>query len=391
MITTNSLTNGTLPPGTWVDLPVTNQYNPTTFAFIGTVTSLVAPPNTSFVRFQLLFQGDVQKSGGSMYFDDLNLVQTSGAPFGDWHIVWSDEFNGSSINTNIWTFDLGNGPPAGWGNSELEYYTSRPENAYVSNGLLHIVARQETTNGFFYTSARMKTQGLFSRTYGRFEFRVKLPHGLGFWPALWFLGTNITSVGWPGCGEIDLMENMGSNLATVQGSLHSGSDATAIYNLPGGVVTDFHTYMLEWTTNCLNWYVDGILYETQTSWSSSIGPYPAPFDRPFFILMNLAIGGNYLGNPSMGTINANTTFPGEIQVDYVRIYDHTTPLTISIAQSDTNVILTWPTNIVCHPQAQINSDPTGLISSNWVDLPATPYPLVVTPTNASSFYRLTSP
>jgi beta-glucanase (GH16 family) len=390
LITTNSLTDGTFPPNTWVDLPVTNQYNPANFQLIGTVTSLVAPPNTSFVRYQLLFQGDVQRSTGSVYFDDLNLIQISGAPYGDWNIIWSDEFGGTSINRNIWTYDVENGPPAGWGNSELEYYTTNSQNSYVSNGLLHIVALRQATNGFSYTSARMKTQGLFSHTFGRFEFRAKLPSGIGMWPALWMLGTNIPSVGWPACGEFDITEVNGANPTLVQGSIHSGSDATQIYTLPGGTVTDFHTYLLEWTPIAINWFVDGVLYETQTSWASSLGPYPAPFDRPFFILMNLAVGGNYVGNPSISTINANTTFPSEMQVDYVRIYDHTGPLVISIAQSNSNVVLTWPTNIVCHLQSQSDSDPAGL-TTNWTDVAGTTYPLVLPPTNGSSFYRLVSP
>jgi len=121
-----------------------------------------------------------------MYFDDCTLNQTGGPSTSlAWNIVWSDEFNGTSINPRNWTFDTGNN--SGWGNSELEYYTSSTQNAYVSNGLLHIVARQQATNGFSYTSARMKTEGLYSKTYGRFEWRVKLPQGVGFWPATWML------------------------------------------------------------------------------------------------------------------------------------------------------------------------------------------------------------
>jgi len=116
----------------------------------------------------------------------------TGTAYGDWTNVWSDEFNGTNIDLSKWTFDIGNGS-GGWGNNELEYYTSRTNNAYVTNGLLHIRAQRETTNGFFYTSARMKTQGIFSKTYGWIEFRAKLPQGAGFWPALWMLGTNIVS------------------------------------------------------------------------------------------------------------------------------------------------------------------------------------------------------
>src|SRR5258707_5761779 len=135
-----------------------------------------------------------------------------------WNIVWSDEFNGTAINPNIWSFETGNNN--GWGNNELEYYTGRTQNAYVSNGVLHVVARQESLAGFNYTSARVKSQGHFAKAYGRFEFRVRLPAGLGYWPALWLLGSNIGTVGWPACGEVDVMENQGSALNKVQGTIH---------------------------------------------------------------------------------------------------------------------------------------------------------------------------
>ncbi len=249
------------------------------------------------------------------------------------NLVWSDEFDGTSIDTTKWTFDIGNGS-GGWGNQEREYYTSRTNNAYVAGGLLHIVARQESFGGFPYTSARMKTQGLYWKKYGYIEFRAKLPQGLGFWPALWMLGTNIASVGWPACGEIDVMENKGSVPTQIGVAIHySDANNNHLYNstpytLPGGgSVTNFHTYALRWATNSLSFYVDGALVQTWTSWSSSTGPYPAPYNQPFFFLMNLAVGGSYLGYPSDATINANTTFPGEMQVDYVRVYDDTPPVT----------------------------------------------------------------
>ena len=311
-----------------------------------------------------------------------------------WNIVWSDEFNGSAINPNNWAFESGNNN--GWGNSELEYYTGRPQNAYVSNGLLHIVARQESYGGFNYTSARMKTQGRFTKAYGRFEFRAKLPPGSGYWPAFWLLGSNISTVGWPACGEVDVMENKGSVLDKVQGTIHYSNASnqhlqeTGYYLLPGGdSVTNFHSYLLEWRTNAILWYVDNQLYETQTNWSSSTGAYPAPFNEPFFIVMNLAIGGAYLGNPSTNTINANTVFPGELQIDYVRVWDLTEPLEISAAQSGSTITLSWPANIVCHLQTQTNQlNAPG----SWVDLTgaASPY-RVAAPNQSAAFYRLESP
>ena len=313
LISTNTILAGAFPKNTWVDLPVTNQYDLNTYTITNRTSSLVAPSGTYFVRYQVVFQGDAAGANGSVYFDDLNLNLTSAAPYGDWNIVWSDEFNGVAIDTNTWTYDTGNGGSnPGWGNNELEYYTSRTNNAYVAGGLLHIVAQQESTNGFNYTSARMKSQGLASWKHGRFEWRASLPAGTGFWPALWFLGTNITSVGWPACGEMDVMENNGAALTNVQGSLHSGSDETAIYTFPnGGSVTNFHNYVLDWSSNAFLFYVDGHLYEMQTNWSSSLGAaYPAPFNQPCFIIMNLAVGGNYVGNPSVTTINANGGFPG---------------------------------------------------------------------------------
>jgi beta-glucanase (GH16 family) len=186
--------------------------------------------------------------------------------------------------------------------------------------------------GFPYTSARMKTQGLFSHKYGLFEFRAKLPRGLGYWPALWMMGTNITSVGWPACGEIDVMEFNGSWSNKVQGTIHysdSGNNhlsqtAFRTFPTPGDSVTNFHTYAVEWTTNLIKWIVDGTTIQTWTVWSSSTGPYPAPFNQPFFLLMNVAVGGSYLGYPGDAVINANTVFPGEMQVDYARVYQYVT-------------------------------------------------------------------
>lgn len=385
----------------WFDLAITNECyfdNPSAQILspgnvTNTVSSLVAPPGTAYIRYQVVFQQGPDDANGSMYFDDLTLNQTGGTvppppPPTQWNIVWDDEFNGTSINTNIWTFEIGNGAPSnpGWGNSELEYYTSRTNNAYVSGGLLHIVVRQESTytNGFNYTSARMKTQGLYATpTYGRYEWRASLPEGTGMWPALWMMGTNISEVGWPSCGEIDVVENNGDNPTFVQGSLHSNSGGpTAVYNLPDGEsVTNFHTYLLDWEANSISWYVDGVLYETQSG--------GATFDAPFFFLMNVAVGGNYVGNPTTETINAGTVFPQEMQVDYVRIYELTAPLQLSETQSNGQVILSWPTNIICHLQSQTNSTTGG----NWFDMPSATNPLVlpVNPNNIGVFYRLASP
>ena len=376
LITTNAITTGAFPKGRWNNLPITNQYDPGSFQITNTVSRLLAPPGTVYLRYQTVLQGDPNFANGSVYFDDLNLAQAGGAPYGNMNIVWTDEFDGTNINTNTWTYDLGAG---GWGNNEFEYYTSRTNNEYVADGLLHIVARKESFGGANYTSARMKSQGLFSSTYGRIEWRAKMPQGVGCWPALWLLGTNITSVNWPGCGEIDVMENNGSNPWFDQGSLHSGSDETAIYNfIDGSSITNFHTYTLDWMTNAILFYVDGHLYQTQTGWSSSVAGYPYPFDQPFFLLMNFAVGGNYVGNPSTADINSGTAFPAEIQVDYVRIYSLTDPFRIAVKKTGSDILLTWPTNIVCRMQAQTNSLASG-IGSSWFQIASGTNQVQVTP------------
>jgi beta-glucanase (GH16 family) len=170
----------------------------------------------------------------------------------------------------------------------------------------------------------MKSQGLFSREYGRFEFRAKVPFGQGYWPAIWLMPEHSSYGSWPACGEIDVMENRGKYPAVVQGTIHYAStdgfhlQSTEIFTFPQNEkATDFHTYLLEWNTNSISWSVDGRLYETQTNWSTVKAPYPAPFNQPFYLILNLAVGGAYGGNP-----DASTVFPGELQVDYIRVYDN---------------------------------------------------------------------
>jgi beta-glucanase (GH16 family) len=306
--------------------------------------------------------------------------------YGYWNLVWSDEFDGSSIDTSHWTFDVGNGYWSdstwiwGWGNNELEYYTSRTQNVYVANGVLHLVARNESYSGFSYTSGRVKSHGLFSKKYGRFEFRAKLPQGQGYWPALWLLPNYPVFPrgqygNWAASGEIDVMENRGSDPTTVQGTIFYGGEwpgqamSTQTYTLPSsGQTTEFHTYVLEWSTNSMRWYVDGQLFETQTSWWSSGAAYPAPFDQPFYIIMNLAVGGNYPGNP-----NVNTVFPGEVQVDYVRVYDYTTDVPAlritSIAREGSDIRVTWTTGSgLTNALQAATGDAGGNYSNNFVDI-----------------------
>jgi beta-glucanase (GH16 family) len=249
-------------------------------------------------------------------------------PASGWTLVWSDEFNGpdgSAPDPSKWTYDTGG---KGWGNNELECYTNLTQNAQVKGGNLVITAMQQlayscsdgSTNN--YTSARLKTQGLFSQAYGRFEARIKIPTGQGMWPAFWMLGNNITTVNWPTCGEIDIMENVGKEPATVHGSLHGPSttartsDASAPVSLPAGqnFASDFHLYAVEWEPGTIRFYVDTSLYATFTS-----SQWPAGstwvFDHPFFILLNVAVGGNWPGSPDNTTV-----FPQQMLVDYVRVY-----------------------------------------------------------------------
>jgi beta-glucanase (GH16 family) len=228
-----------------------------------------------------------------------------------WNLVWSDEFDSTVISTSNWTFEYGN---SGWGNNELEYYTGREENAKVANGNLMIIAKKESYGGSSYTSARMKSQGLQSFTYGKIEASIKLPSGKGLWPAFWMLGDNITFVGWPKCGEIDIMEHINNN-TSVNGTLHwdNNGHVSSGGAYSGINVGRFHTYSVEWSPQVINFFVDGSKY-----WNVSINNNinnTGAFQLPFFILLNLAVGGNWPGSP-----DNTTTFPDTMFVDYVRVY-----------------------------------------------------------------------
>ena len=228
-----------------------------------------------------------------------------------WQLVWQDEFDGTSVDTTKWVADIGGG---GWGNAELESYTAPPANARIDNGNLVIEARHDPA----YTSARLKTQGKASWTYARVEARIQIPRGQGIWPAFWMLGDNIGAVGWPWCGEIDIMENIGREPARVHGTVHgpgySGANGVGTpYDLHSGAFADdFHIYAIEWESKEIRWYVDGALY-------MSLAPGSLPgtwvFNHQFFIILNVAIGGYWPGNP-----DSTTTFPQVMRVDYVRVY-----------------------------------------------------------------------
>jgi hypothetical protein len=223
-------------------------------------------------------------------------------------LVWSDEFT-NNISPD-WVFETGNGS-GGWGNNELEYY--RRENAYVANGTLVIEARRENYGGFAYTSARMKTQGRRSWQYGRIEARIRLTPGQGIWPAFWMLGDSISSVNWPACGEIDIMEHI-NNESTVYGTIHWDTNGYAYYTGSTGVNSaNYHVYAIEWNTKSIRWYVDGIPYHEANIENNT--NRTEEFHRSFFLLLNVAVGGNWPGAPS-----SETTFPAYMYVDYVRVY-----------------------------------------------------------------------
>lgn len=271
----------------------------------------------------------------------------------EWKLVWSDEFNGSAIDTTKWDFDIDNGFytsdtrqwVSGWGNDELQHYSRAPENAFVKDGMLHIRAMKESLLSG-YTSARLKTRdrfgnSLFCKRYGRFEFRVKLPLGKGLFPAIWLLPQDDVYGTWPASGEIDIIEAEGQKSNQILSAIHYGSRWPANrfvrkdYIFPDHeIISDFHVYALEWEPGEIRWYVDGHHYSTQSFWWSSsktvnrlgvdpaaesdINPWPAPFDQSFNIIMNLAVAGRVTGDPDQTTV-----FPAEMVVDYVRVYNKT--------------------------------------------------------------------
>jgi len=239
------------------------------------------------------------------------------------NLVFEDEFDTDGvIDQTVWNFEIGDGTSQGipgWGNNELQYYTDRSENITVENGMLLITARQEAFNGANYTSARIQTKGKLQQQYGRFEARIRLPYGQGMWPAFWLLGDDSDGSIWPQIGEIDIMENRGQEPTKISGTVHgpgysAGNSIFKEYTFENTRVdTDFHVYGIEWGPDYINFYVDNDLY-------NQITPEDVPGDwvfndREFYIILNLAIGGNFVGNP-----NEETVFPQTMLVDYVRVY-----------------------------------------------------------------------
>ena len=290
-------------------------------------------------------------------------------------LVWEDNFDGTTLDLSKWAIQTGDGCDiglCGWGNNELEWY--RAENAVVADGTLSIIAKQEEFGGKRYTSARIRTLGKADWTYGRFEASIKLPQGRGMWPAFWMLSTSEPYGTWPQSGELDIMELVGHEPATVHGTLHYGNawpnnqSTGAQYELLDGIFNDdFHEFAVEWVEDEIRWYVDGYLFSKKTKLSVS----PWPFDHDFHILLNLAVGGDWPGQPS-----GSGLFPQTMEVDYVRVYNGSAPsiegmrqvahqaesITYTVENAAADAELTWSVQ----EGAEIVSPPSSnAIQVNW--------------------------
>lgn len=276
----------------------------------------------------LLTAGGVSSTGGAA----AQGLEGRAADYEDrnWDLVWSDEFDGGEIDTSTWSFEIGNGHDQGipgWGNEELQYYTDEPTNAFLEDDRLVIRAREEQRSDehgtYDYTSARLLTQDAVTVQYGRIDIRARLPEGQGLWPALWMLGADIDDVGWPDCGEIDIMELTGDDPTTVHGTVHgpgySGGDGIGgSHELSSGTFTDaFHRFSIVWDPDRITWYVDGTPYFTVTRADvEDERDAEWVFDGPFYFVFNVAVGGHLPGYP-----DESTAFPQRMDVDYVRVYE----------------------------------------------------------------------
>ncbi len=263
-------------------------------------------------------KGTIVTEDGTYLVAD-NTGYTTPNSYPGYTLAWNDEFNGANLDPNVWNQEIGNGT-GGWGNNELEYYTNSTKNTFLSNGNLIIEARKEAIGGFNYTSGRMTTQNKKSFKFGRIDIRAKLPVSKGMWPALWMLGDNITSVGWPSCGEIDIMELIGTFPSRAHATMHwkpvSGTNTSngGNFNLPSGDFSQaFHVYSIVWTQDTIKCYVDDQLFFTNTL--ANVSPAIYPFNANHFFIFNVAVGGNWPGPPDGGTV-----FPQRMFVDYVRVF-----------------------------------------------------------------------
>jgi beta-glucanase (GH16 family) len=256
----------------------------------------------------------------------LTVANNSGiSPGGALTLVWSDEFDAPKLDPQTWYFESGDGSQygiPGWGNNELQWYL--PDSAELKNGKLVITVRQESHGGKNYTSARINTRDRFAFRYGRIEARAKLPKGQGLWPAFWLMPQESAYGTWAASGEIDIVEAVnlgGTGGNSVYGTIHYGGQSPnniqsgEQYLVATSATADFHVYALEWDATEIRWYVDQVLFAVRNSWSTTAAPFPAPFDKPFYILLNAAVGGNWPGAPTAATV-----FPVTMEVDYLRVY-----------------------------------------------------------------------
>ncbi|MDQ6812669.1 MAG: family 16 glycosylhydrolase [Bacteroidota bacterium] len=297
--------------------------------FVPVSGKLTLSPNTTKGEIEVSIIGRKVLSGSQQLY--LQFSNPSGAslkidkataflqnPGFDYQLVWKDEFDSNALNTKDWNYETGGN---GWGNNELQNYTSGTNNAYIESGMLVIEAKKERLGSNAYTSARLTTKGKVKFTYGKIEIRAKLPATKGIWPALWMLGNNIDQVSWPACGEIDITEQINKETpARVYGTAHWGTNSSTHlqaggnYTLSSGYFSDdFHIYSIEWESDKIQWFVDGIMYYRLVKGQVTGGINP--FDADFFLIMNVAVGGSWPGNP-----DATSVFPQKMLVDYVRVY-----------------------------------------------------------------------
>jgi len=268
-----------------------------------------------------VFVGGAQEAIGTITNDDTIIKVTdegydAAGSYPGKTLVWSDEFNGTEINSEHWMHELGNN--GGWGNQEWEQYTASETNSYVANGNLMIVAEKEGTQ---FTSARMRSAGMQEFQYGRIDVRAVLPEGKGIWPAIWMLGHDFPSVGWPACGEIDIMELIGHVPGKIYGTAHYGADWTQ-HQFTGGNISlpfpekfyeEFHVFSIDWDETGIRWLLDDEEYFSINTFSTGSQPYP--YDDEFYFIMNIAVGGTWPGYP-----DETTEFPQFMAVDYIRVY-----------------------------------------------------------------------
>lgn len=281
--------------------------------------------------FRLKFESDMEVEMNRMTVDIIIIDDDTQLPYDSedyttpssyagWKLTWADEFEGAEINTTYWAHEIGKGDN-GWGNNEWEYYTDAPENSRIENGKLIIEARDDSWNGNKYTSARMITKDKKSFDFGRTDIRAKLPFGQGIWPALWMLGNTIDQKGWPACGEIDILELIGNLPSTSHATVHFGVDFSShkyvgnSYHVSDEMFNDrFHVFSVVREYNQMWFYVDDILIFEFSSKDTQGQPYP--FNEQFFYIFNVAIGGNWPGDP-----DETTVFPQQMLVDYIRVFE----------------------------------------------------------------------